>query len=108
MMSDPALETVWGVYFTKRPADTDWTGVPTEHHHIHKAWDLKRAKREALGILKDMSRQVGGDWRRHGDWSTGVEIWEFPPGDHDFMVHPDRLVAYARWGYEDLTEVGDE
>jgi hypothetical protein len=77
-----------------------------ERHSIRKvSWpdDRPRLARDARLIMEDMRERRGKFWRLHGSWSTGMEIWESPHGDHDLFTPPDRLVAYALWGDEDMT-----
>jgi hypothetical protein len=93
-----AERTQYGLYYAKFGTD--------ERHHSSKGWhesDLRRLASDARWILENMREQRGHQWRLHGGWSTGLEIWEFPYGDHPEFTPPDRRLAYACWGDEDIT-----
>lgn len=95
-------DTQYGLYFAK--AGTD------ERHHRTKGWhpiDLPRMRREARWILEDFKEQRGSSYRLHSGWADRLELWEFPPGAHDFLTYPDRLIAEAVLGSDDdLSPVG--
>lgn len=90
--------TEYGLFFVKQGT--------AQRHHILKGThpdDLRSLALKARWILSDMRQQQGLFWRLHGVWSTGLEVWEFPFGDHPGFLPPDRLLASALWGAQRLT-----
>lgn len=89
------IEYEYGVFFAK-------VGT-TERHHLHKNVEPKWAMRDAWQLVTQMQRGAGTLHRLHSAWSTGVEVWETHPGDHEHLTAPDRLVARALWVDQTLT-----
>lgn len=88
----------YGLFFAKLGTD--------RRHHILKGTrpdDLRTLAIKARWILGDMRQQQGHFWRLHGLWSTGLEVWEFPYGNHPQFSPPDRRLASAAWGAWNLT-----
>lgn len=88
----------YGLYYAKPGTD--------ERHHIRRGdlpEDLRSLASRANYLLRQFKRKEGTQYRLHGRWATGLEVWEFPFGDHESFQRPDRRLAHARWGDDKLT-----
>lgn len=68
-----------------------------------RALETHDALAEPYRRARVIHARPNGDARKDNPWATSVEVWCHVSGKHAPFTGPDALVAFGRWGDDDVT-----